>query len=237
LKRNFVFFIVFSFLVLGCFKTKTVSLPDSLPVEKLREILAEGHYDEALKLSKEISNQVPPGNGTEEALYIEAYARAFGKTDFQGARLPLKQLLDIYPNGVYSAEAQKLLADCQYWQGHYHNASRDYKKLAANYEKKGLAGYAQMQAANCLLLDDKVADALAAYRELVEKYPMDSVADSAQLMIANSYIKLQNPRQAKSELQKLMSFTRNGDIQRAAQKALRQIEEEEPFRKGVGVYE
>jgi TolA-binding protein len=237
LKRNFIIFIILSLFSLGCSKSKTAALPDNPQVKKLRETLAEGHYEEALKLSKEISSQVPPGTSTEEALYVEAYARAFGKTDFQGARLPLKQLLDLYPNGVYAAEAQKLVADCQYWQGHYHNAARDYKKLAANYGEKGLAGYAQMQTANCLLLDDKVADALSAYRELVEKYPTDAVADSAQLMIANSYIKLQNPKQAKSELQKLMAFTKSNDIQRAAQKALRQIEEEEPFRKGVGVSE
>ncbi len=211
--------------------------PDNLPVKKMKEALAAGRYDETIKLSKEISTQVPLGIGTEEAFYTEAYACAFGKADFQGARLPLKQLLDLYPNGVYAAEAQKLVSDCQYWQGHYRNAARDYKKLAAIYGEKGFASYALMQAANCLLLDDKVADALAAYRELVEKYPTDAAADTAQLMIANSYIKLQNPKQAKSELQKLMAFTRNADIQRSAQKALRQIEEEEPVRKGVGVSE
>jgi uncharacterized protein YifN (PemK superfamily) len=62
---------------------------------------------------------------------------------------------------------------------------------------------------------------------------MDPLADSAQLMIANSYLRLQNYKQAKTELQKLISFTHDKDIQQATQKALRQIEEEEPFRKGV----
>ena len=228
---------MFLFFILGCSKAKIASPSDNPAVKKMREALAEGRYDETINLSKEISNKVPPGIDTEEALYIEAYARAFGKTDFQGARLPLKQQLDLYPNGPFAAEAQKLVSDCQYWQGHYHNAARDYKKLAASYGEKGLSSYAQLQLANCLLLDDKVADAMAAYRELVEKYPADAAAESAQLMIANSYIKLQNPKQAKSELQKLMAFTQNGDLQRTAQKALRKIEEEEPFRKGVGVPE
>jgi hypothetical protein len=55
------------------------------------------------------------------------------------------------------------------------------------------------------------------------------------MMLANTYLKLQNYKEAKSELKKLVSFTRDKGIQKAAQKALRQIEEEEPFRGGVEV--
>lgn len=209
--------------------------PDEGPVKKLRELLALGNYEDALKVSKEITSQVLTSPSMEEALYLQGYVLAYGKSDFQGVRSPLKQLLDSYPAGLYAASSQKLLADCQYWLGNYDKAIKEYKKLLNNYPGKGFDSYAQIQIANCLLLNDKVGDALAAYRDLVEKNPTDPLADSAQLMIANTYLKLQNFKQAKSEFQKLMSFTQDKDIQRSAQKELRQIEEEEPFKKGVGI--
>jgi outer membrane protein assembly factor BamD (BamD/ComL family) len=235
--KTTAFTLVLISIFLGCSKSKPSAKADETPIRELRGILAKGDYDGALKKAKEISNQVPPGVSVEEALYLQGYVLAYGKSEFQKARLPLKQLLDLYPSGSYAPEAQKLLADCQYWQGQYDKGAKEYKKLGSVYGEKGYAGYAQLQLGNCLLLDDKIEDALSVYRELVEKRPTDPSADSAQLMVANAYLKLQNPKQAKTELRKLMSFTQNKDIQRAAQKALRQIEEEEPFRKGVGVPE
>lgn len=219
----------------GCSKSKPNPSPDNSPILKVRDDLKSGDYEACLKDSKDITSQVPPGPFAEEAYYLHAYAMAFGRSDFQAAKLSLKQLLDLYPSGRYALDAQRLLADCQYWLGHYQTAGKEYKKLSTVFAGKGLESYALFQTGNSLLLDDKVGDALAAYRELTDKYPTDPLADSAQLMIANSYIKLQNYKQAKAELQKLVSFTRDKDIQDAAQKALRQIEEEEPFRKGVGV--
>lgn len=232
------FFILFICLFgVACSKAKIFSAIDQGPVKKIYEALNKGNYEEALKSSKEISSQIPPGPYTETALYLQSYILAYGKMDYPGVRLPIKQLLDFYPNGKYAFAAQKLFADCQYWQGHYNHAMREYKKLLEMDAGKSLEGYARMQTANCLLLDEKVGDALTAYKEIVEKYPTDPMADSAQLMVANTYLKLQNYKQAKSELRKLMSFTTNKDIQQSAQKALRQLEEEEPFRKGVGVPE
>jgi TolA-binding protein len=225
------------FLIIGCSKAKAPNLTDNAPIKKIREILSQGNYDEALKETKDIVRQIPLGSNAEEALFLQGYILAYDKSDFQAVRLPLKQLLDLYPKGFYAKDAQKLLADCYYWQGNYDNATKEYKKLLTKYSEKGFDTYVLMQIGNCLLLNDKVGDALNAYRELVEKYPADPLADSAQLMIANTYLKLQNLKQAKSEFQKLVSFTRNKDIQRASQRALRQIEEEEPFHKGVGVPE
>ena len=219
----------------GCSKSKPGPALDDAPIRKVRDELKNGDYEQCLKDTKEITSQVPPGPLTEEAYFLHAYAMAYGRSDFQAAKFSLKQLLDLYPSGRFAMDAQKLLADCQYWLGHYQTAGKEYKKLTTVYAGKGLDSYALFQTGNCLLLDDKVDDALASYRELADKYPTDPLADSAQLMIANSYLKLQNYKQAKVELQKLVSFTRDKDVQDAAQKALRQIEEEEPFRKGVGV--
>lgn len=222
----------------GCSKAKPAATSvDGSPILKLRDEISQGDYEACLKDSKELINQVPAGPFMEEALFLHAYAMAYGRSDFQAAKLSLKQLLDLYPSGRFAVDAQKMLADCQYWLGHYQTADKEYKKLMTVYPGKGLDSYALLQTGNCLLLDDKVGDALNSYRELTDKYPTDSLADSAQLLIANSYLKLQNYKQAKIELQKLMSFTRDKDVQEAAQKALRQIEAEEPFHKGVGVPE
>jgi outer membrane protein assembly factor BamD (BamD/ComL family) len=227
----------FSLGSFGCSKAKPKAAVDDSPIQKVRDDLANGDYEACLKESKDITSQVPTNTFTEEALYLHAYAMAFGRSDFQAAKASLKQLLDLYPSGKFSLDAQKLLADCQYWLGHYQTAGQEYKKLETIYSGKGLESYALFQMGNCFLLDDKVDDALASYRELTEKYPTDPLADSAQLIIADSYLKLQNYKQAKVELQKLVSFTRDKDIQEAVQKTLRQIEEEEPFQKGVGVPE
>jgi len=237
LKKLVLTFMILVAVLTACSKTKAAKpVTDNAAIKKVRETLAAGKYEEALKQAKEITAQVPAASGAEEALYLQGYILAYGKSDFQGPRTPLKQLLDIYPAGSFAPQAQKLLADCQYWQGNYDRALKEYKKLGSANPGGAFDSYIQMQEANCLLLNDKVADALTAYRELVEKYPTDPLADSAQMMIANTYLKLQNFAQAKKELQKLMSFSRNGDVQHAAQKALRQIEEEEPFqKKGVGV--
>lgn len=222
----------------GCSKSRAnASAPDETPIKKLRDSLGSGSYEETIKDARELTSQVPASPFQEEALYLQAYALVYGRADFQGARSPLHQLLDLYPQGKFAMEAQKLLADCQYWQGHYQTAGKEYKKLETLYSGKGLDSYALLQGGNCLLLDDKVNDALALYKELVDKYPTDPLADSAQLMVANSYLKLQNTKQAKAELRKLMSLTHDNNIQHAAQKALRQIDDEEPLQKGVGVPE
>lgn len=226
---------VLIFITISCSKSKPLARAEDGQIQKLRTAIQNGNYEEGLKLSKDIVVKVPPSGSCEEALYLQGYILSYGKSEFQGARTPLKQLLDLYPKGSFALATHKLMADCQYWQGHYNHAIADYKNLGANYGESGLSSYAQLQIANSLLLDEKVGDALTTYRELVEKHPLDPLSDSAQLMIANTYLKLQNLTQAKSELQKLMSFTQNKDLQRSAQNSLRQMEEEEPFRKGVGV--
>jgi len=237
LGKMFLIFLFTAVLAAGCGRKSPPPPPVQAPLLKLRELLAEGDYKEGLRLAREISSLVPASASSEEALYLQAYVLVYGQSDFHGAKLPLKQILDFYQGGFYAANAQKLLADCEYWQGHYEKAGKEYKKLQTSYGDKGFAPYAQLQSGNCLLLDDKVGDAINAYRDLIEKYPTDQAATSAQLMIANSFLKLLNFKQAKIELRKLMALTQNRDIQQSAQKSLRQIEEEEPFNKGVGVSE
>jgi TolA-binding protein len=233
LRKQWIILILAFLVFSGCVKPKPVAVLDEGPIKNLRAALAIGDYDGALKTSKDIISQVPPGPFNEEALYLHGYALAFGKSDFQSARPYFKQILDMYPAGRFCVESQRLLADCQYWQGHYQTAEKEYRKLLANYPGRGYDSYALVQVGNCLLLDDKVGDALAAYQDVVAKFPADSLSDTAQLMVANSYLKLQNFKQAKVELQKLVALAHDKDIQMEGQKALRQLEDEEPFKKGV----
>ncbi len=218
---------------MGCSGPKPVAPVDDSLVKKLRAELTSGDYDNAVKDSKEINSQVPPGPFVEESLYLHGYALAFGRSDFQSARSSLKQLLDMYPTGRFCVETRRLLADCQYWQGHYQTATKEYQKLLADYPGRGYDSYALLQIGNCLLLDDKVGDALADYQDVVSKFPTDPMADSAQFMVANSYLKLQNFKQAKKELQKLVAITHDKDVQTEAQKAIRQLEDDDSFKPGV----
>jgi TolA-binding protein len=181
-------------------------------------------------MTKDIAVRAPASPDAAQALYLEGYLLAYDKSDLQDSRPPLRKLLEAYPKSSYVIPAQKLIADSQYWQGHYSGAIEEYKKLAALGDSN-LTLYAQLKIGNCLLLDDKVGDALTHYRELIDKNPGMAIADSAQLMTANAYVKLQNISQAKKELKKLIAQSQNHDIQESAQKALRQIEEEASFDK------
>jgi TolA-binding protein len=232
---------LFSALLLGlvliapvaCHKAKPAAEPTDPQIENLKALIAKAHYEEAAKKAKEIVSLVPPAPGVPEALYLESYALIFGEKDYPGARLALKQLLDFFPQSPHAMQAQQWIGDCHFWEGNYDRALREYRRLEG--AGKDYAPYALYQEANCLLLKDKVGDALTAYRDLIEKYPASPLADTAQLMVANTYLKLDDRTLAKTELQKFMSLSKNPDLVHAAQKALRQLEEEETFRKGVGV--
>lgn len=218
----------------ACHKSKPVAaVPTDPQIENLKGLIAKAHYEESINRAKELVSQVPPAPGVPDALYLESYALIFGEKDYPGARLALKQLLDFFPQSPHAVEAQQWIGDCHFWEGNYDRALKEYRKLEG--AGKDAAPYALYQEANCLLLRNKVGDALAAYRDLIEKFPTSSLADSAQLMVANTYLKLDERGLAKAELQKFMSLSKNPDLVRSAQKALRQLEEEEPFRKGVGV--
>jgi len=96
--RNKLFFILaLCLLTTACSKPKTPPVVDEGPIRKIHEALAKGNYTEALNSAKEISSQDPPGPYVEPALYLQSYVLAYGKTDFQGVRLPIKQLLIFTP--------------------------------------------------------------------------------------------------------------------------------------------
>ncbi|HVM32401.1 MAG TPA: tetratricopeptide repeat protein [bacterium] len=193
---------------------------------RLREVeksIAAGNYDAAVSQAANLSN-VPEG------LYLEGYAMAYGWGDFRKARKPLEQLVKAGADPALGESALRLLADCDYWEGYYSRAMREYKKLAESPDRD-VQDYAALQIAGCLLLRNQVGDAITAYRALVEKSPGRPAAEQAQLMIANVYLRIQNPSQAKTELQKLLSFSKNKAYQADAQAALRQLDAQAPFEK------
>jgi outer membrane protein assembly factor BamD (BamD/ComL family) len=225
LKRVFIIFSLITFTQNGCSHSKSKEVSVSLEMKNIQESLSKGNYDDALKITKDILAKVPASQDAPTALYFEGYISAFDKSDFQNSRPPLRKLLEDYPQSTYVISSQKLIADTQYWQGHYGGAVEEYKKLETLGDSN-LALYSKLKIGNTLLLEDKVGDALTCYQELIEKNPGTTIADSAQLMTANAYLKLQNVSQAKKELEKLVTQSQNHDIQESAQKALRQIEED-----------
>jgi tetratricopeptide (TPR) repeat protein len=212
---------------------KTASKSDNPQIPSILSAMSSGKYDEVIRLSKEILGQNPTGSTVPALLYLQGYAIAYGRSDFPGAIAPLKKLLTLDADGPYGADAQRLLADCIYWQGRYQPAVSEYKKLEQDYGNKGHAVYAQTQIGNCQFLEGKVGDALATYRLVVEKSLKDPLAVSAQLMIGNIYLKVQNLGQAKAEFQKVISMTDNNNLQQAVQNTLARLEKSETSRRGA----
>ncbi len=218
------------FIQLACSLPQAKVAPVGPEIKKIQDLVQKGSYDDALKLAKDYVAKVPGPVDADQALYLQGYILAYDKTDLENCRPPLRKLIKDFPNSSLLVPAQKLISDTQYWQGHYHGAVEEYKKLEGMGDAN-LTLYAKLQIGNSLLLDDKVGDALLRYKDLIEKNPGTPIADSAQLMTANAYLKLQNVSQSKKELKKLIAQSQNHDIQESAQKALRQIEEDASFSK------
>jgi len=218
---------------LGCSRHETAGFSSDPKLAQVQQSIADGNYDAAVSQTREIASQVPPSSTTSRALYLEAYSMVYGWGDFHQAARALRQILQADPKGPLALPAQKLLADCDYWQGNYSRAIREYSPLVTSGEKD-LRADADLQIANCLLLKHKVGDAITAYRAIVDKAPASGSSDMAQMMIANIYLKIQNPTQAKAEFQKLLSFTKNKAFQEDAQNCVRQIDAQEPFQKSNG---
>jgi tetratricopeptide (TPR) repeat protein len=231
--RLFAAYLMLGIVSLGCSRHQTSGFSSDLKLAQVQQSIADGNYNAAVSETKEIASQASFSASTPEALYLEAYCMVYGWGDFHQATRALKQLLQVDPKGELALPAQKLLADCDYWQGNYSRAIREYGPLATT-EEKGLEADASLQIANCLLLKNKVGDAITAYRAIVDKAPAGASSDMAQMMIANIYLKIQNPTQAKTEFQKLLSFTRNKKFQEDAQNCVRQIDAQEPFQKSDG---
>lgn len=225
-------------LILGvmsfaCSRHETLGLSSDPKIAQIQKSIADGNYDEAVSETKEMGVQVPLSPLTQQALYLEAYCMVYGWGDFHQATRVLHQLLDEDPKGSLGLSAERLLADSDYWQGNYLRATREYGKLLSQSDQE-VQDYSNLQIANCLLLKNKVGDAITAYRAIVDKDSPRRSAEMAQMMIANIYLKIQNPVQAKTEFQKLMSFTKNKAFQEDAQTNLREIDAQEPFKKPTG---
>lgn len=218
---------------LGCSRHETAGISSDPKLAQAQKSIADGNYDAAVSQTKEIVSQAPASTLTSQALYLEAYSMVYGWGDFHQAARALRQLLQSDPKGSLASPAQRLLADCDYWQGNYSRAIREYGPLAASGETDPRED-ANLQIANCLLLKNKVGDAITAYRAIVDRVPASSSADKAQMMIANIYLKIQNPTQAKTEFQKLLSFTKNKTFEEDARNCVRQIDSQAPFQKSNG---
>ena len=228
LKRILAVLVVIS--LCGCQKTPPPSAQlEAAPLDKIKGALAQGRYDDALESAKEASNQLPGGPSLNESLYLQTYTQMVGRGDLGGARIPLKALVDTFPSGALSLEGQKALADCHFWQGHFQTSVKEYRKLLSAPGGNRWEPYALFQIGLCLLLEDKVTEALASFEDVVARFPQDPMAEASRFSIVNSYLKLQDIKHAKAELNHLISSTHDTALRAQAQGSLQQIVEKETF--------
>ncbi|MGH7739622.1 MAG: tetratricopeptide repeat protein [bacterium] len=232
MKRWVLMAVSIGIFVGGCSRLK----PEASVAPQLKTIqdaIAGGSYDAAVSEAKAVEGQKPALACEPSVLYLEAYAMAYGWGDFQRAQMPLRKLLNFKIRGPLTVPSQRLLADCEYWQGDYARAMREYQRLTL-LPDPDIQDYARLQIAGCLLLLNKMGDALTAYRSIVDQEAGRPAAGMAQLMVSNIYLEIQNPGQGKSELQKLLKITKNKAYQEDAKETLRQIATEAPFNKDSG---
>jgi TolA-binding protein len=231
-----IFFTILTLVSLaGCQKAPPPSAQlDAAPLEKIKSALAQGRYDEALAFAKDTSSQLPAGPSRNESLYLQTYTQMVGRGDLGGARSPLKTLVDTFPGGYLSLEGQKTLADCHFWQGHFQTSIKEYRKLLSAPGGNRWEPYALFQIGLCLLLEDKVTEALASFQDVVARFPEDPMAEASRFSIVNSYLKLQDIKHAKAELNHLISSTHDMALRTQAQGSLQQIVEKETFDREKG---
>ncbi|HET9869270.1 MAG TPA: hypothetical protein VFR02_02055, partial [bacterium] len=98
----------------------------------IEDSITAGNYDAAVSQTRAVEAQSPAPSCAPQALYLEGYAMAYGWGDYRRARKPLEQLLDAAPAEPLASKALRLLADCDYWQGYYARAIREYQKLSSS---------------------------------------------------------------------------------------------------------
>jgi TolA-binding protein len=233
-KKLLLLFVVFGVLA-GCQKAPTPSAQlTAAPVDQIKSDLAQGRYDEALALAKESAAQAPAGPIRNEILYLQTYSQMVGRGDLGGARVPLKSLVETLPAGNLALEGQKTLADCHFWQGHFQTSAKEYRKLLSLAGGNRWEPYALFQIGLCLLLEDKVTEALTSFKDVVTRFPQDPMAEAAQFSIVNSYLRLQDIKRAKAELNRLISTTHDPALKTQAQDSLQQIVEKEALDRDKG---
>ena len=215
-------------LLTGCHKApEPQAQPETAAVAKIKDALAQGHYDEALALAKATGPQAPEGAVRNELLFLQTYTQMVCRGDLGGARAPLRPLTATFPSGNLSLEGQKALADCHFWQGHFQTSAKQYPKLLAAPGASRWEPYALFQIGLCLLLEDKVTEALASFKDVATRFPQDPMAEAAQFSIVNSYLRLQDLKQAKAELNRLIASTHDEALRAQAKDALQQVLEKE----------
>ncbi|HVZ81391.1 MAG TPA: tetratricopeptide repeat protein [bacterium] len=232
-----LYLVAFMTLLLGgCHQAPSPATQlEAAPLERIKESLRQGRYDEALALEKDASGQLAAGPAKNEALFLQTYTQMVGRGDLGGARVPLRPLVATFPSGFLSVEGQKALADCHFWQGHYQTSAKEYRKLLTASGTGRWESYALFQIGLCLLLEDKVTEALDCFQNVVDRFPKDPMADAAQFSIVNSYLKLQDLKNAKTQLHHLITASQDPFLKTQAQESLQQIVEKETFEREKSV--
>lgn len=226
--------VLFFLTLSGCSKTPLPATDARDPLQGPKALLSEGRYEEAIQSLKEGLTHPGQPSADREAQFLEAYATLFGRGDFQATKAVCKRVAQLGPADNMGLDAQRMIADCQFWLGHHQTAYKEYKKLVSLSQGAGMQSYALFQAANCLLLEDKVAEALDAFRNITDHFQGTSMADSAQISIVNSYLRLQDFKQARIEAERLVSSSRDPGLQDQVRQGIKDMMENESFQGNKG---
>ncbi len=129
---------------------------------------------------------------TPETL-MEASKQQFRHGNFSGARVGFQRVsFEVPSNDPLAGEAKYYLGECDFAQGEYADASREFRHVADDFDNHTLAPDALLRSGDALAelwrrpeLDPTSGEeALAAYRELATRYPDSRAAERARLKLA-----------------------------------------------------
>ncbi|MBI4502700.1 MAG: outer membrane protein assembly factor BamD [Gemmatimonadetes bacterium] len=128
---------------------------------------------------------------TPETL-MEASRQEFRKGHFSAARTGFQRVtFEVPTTDPLGGEARYYLAECEYAQGEFIEAARDFRKVADDYENHPLAADALLRAGDAAVaqwnrveLDPTAGEeAVASYQELATRYPSSRAAERAKLQL------------------------------------------------------
>ena len=128
---------------------------------------------------------------TPETL-MEASKREFRKGNYGAAKTGFQRVtFEVPTTDPLGGEARYYLAECEYAQGEFLDAAKDFRKVADDYENHPLAADALLRAGdaaeaqwNRVELDPTAGEeAVASFQELATRYPNSRAAERARLRL------------------------------------------------------
>jgi outer membrane protein assembly factor BamD len=151
--------------------------------------------------SKNDINLDPSGLGSDKAIYERA--QKLGRRDAEKARLLYKEILQVYPDSIYSRKAKIGIADSYFKQKDVSSlliAASEYQEFVNLYPNSPDSIYAKFQIGKCYERQSKSAGrdqtntklAIKAYESLLKMFPDTQEAEAAEKILKDLKLRLAN---------------------------------------------